>query len=291
MDLSVIIEQLAGEQVRRSRMIRAVNKLDNAAAAVVRRQLGWRYDTEEGERKKMNARAMAIRDKIYGGKAVAEADRYVAAAVEREVEVFRLSRDPLVKLRARCEAEMVKLARQLPVYPWVKSVRGFGELSLGIIVGEAGDLSNYPSDPTKDGVDCLWKRFGLTPHRSQSASAWRRKRRDAEEDALASLDDEGKPKKRPGLTKDEWIALGYRPERNAESFATLNNQQAMLGPYKAEYDRQKARFLAAGKRKMHAHEHGLRCMRKAMLEDLWRVWNGQEPKKRGDVEVPLEQAA
>ncbi|MDF3606524.1 hypothetical protein PE067_10470 [Paracoccus sp. DMF-8] len=48
-----------------------------------------------------------------------------------------------------------KLAKQLPIAPWVASVRGLGWGSVAAIVGEAGDLSQYPS------VAGVWKRLGL----------------------------------------------------------------------------------------------------------------------------------
>jgi hypothetical protein len=253
-----IIEQLQGEQVRRLRSIRAINRLDNAAAALVRRELGWRYDTPEADRGKINARAKGLVSALYDGKPVKEADQRITALVAGEVELYRLARTPLITFRNETEKTMRKLARQLPAWPWVESVRGFGDLAFAVMVAEAGDLAKYP------GTAQLWKRFGLTPYQGKAASTWRRK---------------------GGLTADEWQAYGYRPSRNAESYAVLGDplfkQQTMVGGvYRAVYDREKARFLAREETKMHAHMHGLRCMRKAALEDLWRVWQGRPPKER-----------
>lgn len=74
----------------------------------------------------------------------------------------RLASEPFINARALLNAERLqtekmleKLAKQLPVWPWVEAVRGFGPLSLAAIVGEAGDLGNY-AGPAK-----LWKRMGL----------------------------------------------------------------------------------------------------------------------------------
>lgn len=253
-----IIEQLQGEQVRRLRAIRAVNRLDNAAAAMVRRELGWRYDMAETERGKMNARAKGIVSALYDGKPVKEADQETAAEIAGEVEIFRTAREPLVTFRLNTEKTMRKLAKQLPAWSWVESVRGFGDLAFAVIVAEAGDLSSYPDRHR------IWKRFGLTPYQGKAASTWRRK---------------------GGLTAEEWEDFGYKPARNAESYAVLGDplfkQQTMIGGvYRAVYDREKARFMERGETKMHSHMHGLRCMRKAAIEDLWRVWNGHKPKER-----------
>lgn len=57
--------------------------------------------------------------------------------------------------RTATEKVLAKMVRKLPVYPWAKSVYGFGDLSLAAIVGEAGDVGSYKS------VSALWKRMGL----------------------------------------------------------------------------------------------------------------------------------
>ena len=256
--MTAITDQLAELQVRRLGYIRAVNRIDNAAAALVRRYLGWRYDTPEAERTKINAKAKAIVGALYNGKETAAADAEVIALIAADVLNYRNAREPFVTARSAIEKTMRKLAHQLPAWSWVESVRGFGNLAFAVIVAEAGNLAAYPDRHR------LWKRFGLTPHAGQAASTWRRK---------------------GGLGADGWIALGYKPARNAESYAVLGDplfrqQSVIAGPYRGVYDREKARFLADGKTKGHAHMHGLRCMRKAAIEDLWRVWNGQPAKER-----------
>ena len=266
----MIIDQLAELQVRRTGYIRAVNRIDNAAAALARRHLGWRYDTPEAERSKVNARAKAIASTFYAGKEQKEADAAVAATLAPDLENYRQAREPFVKARVEIEKAMRKLAHQLPAWKWAETVRGFGDLAFAVIVAEIGeDLAGYKrrdSDGGRGPVDRIWKRFGLTPHAGHAASTWRRK---------------------GGLDAEEWSAFGYAPKRNAESYAVLGDplfrqQSVIAGPYRAVYDREKARFLAGGKPKGHAHNHGLRCMRKAALEDLWRAWNGRLPKERGD---------
>jgi hypothetical protein len=50
---------------------------------------------------------------------------------------------------------MVKLTMQLPIAPFIKETKGLGEPSAATIIGEAGDLSKYPS------IAGVWKRLGL----------------------------------------------------------------------------------------------------------------------------------
>ena len=268
--MSAITDQLAELQVRRLGYIRAVNRIDNAAAALARRHLGWRYDTPEAERTKLNAKAKTIVATIYAGKEAAESDAEIVNLIAADVMNYRLGREPFLNARAAIEKAMRKLAHELPAWPWVESVRGFGDLAFAVMVAEAGDLANYPDRHR------LWKRFGLTPYADptglkQAASTWRRK---------------------GGLDAAGWEAIGYKPARNAESYAVLGDplfrQQSMIGgPYRSVYDREKARFLEAGQKRGHAHMHGLRCMRKAALEDLWRVWNGHVAKERTGGQAPV----
>ncbi len=52
------------------------------------------------------------------------------------------------KPRLKYENRMKKMVEQLPVYDWMKSIPGFGELGLAQIIATTGDLSNY-SGPYK----------------------------------------------------------------------------------------------------------------------------------------------
>ena len=62
-------------------------------------------------------------------------------------------------MRKPIEKTMEKFAGELHVAPWVlePAQKGFGLPSLAVVVGEAGDLANYPN-PGK-----LWARFGGHP--------------------------------------------------------------------------------------------------------------------------------
>ena len=68
---------------------------------------------------------------------------------------FRECQDLLLKQQKLQEKKLKALAKQLPVWSWVETVRGVGPLSLAQMIGELGDLSGY-SNPAKP-----WKRMGL----------------------------------------------------------------------------------------------------------------------------------
>ena len=57
--------------------------------------------------------------------------------------------------RKATEKQLEKMAKDLHVWPWVESVKGFGAMSLASVIGEAGDLSRFNT------VSKLWKRMGL----------------------------------------------------------------------------------------------------------------------------------
>jgi hypothetical protein len=57
--------------------------------------------------------------------------------------------------RKDLEKQINKLTKELPAYEWIESIKGIGALSYGGLIGEAGNLTNYP------GVSHLWKRMGI----------------------------------------------------------------------------------------------------------------------------------
>lgn len=133
-----------------------------------------------------------------------ESDDAKKAARKRNEDLFRVvSNDPtheyyeniepylsaMAPLEARAESyakDLAKLAKMLPVYPWVKSVKGFGDVSFATIVGEAGDIGTYRSH------SALWKRMGV---------------------AVIDGNRQGNPG--AGATAEDWITHGYRKQRRS----------------------------------------------------------------------------
>jgi hypothetical protein len=246
------LDQLAELQVRRKFYIGAVNKQTNAAKALVRRYMGWRYDSDDAERERMNNEAASIVAAALSGK--------MAAGVMPDLMVVRAAIEPMQNARDAVEKEMKRVVRTLPVFAWAKEVRGFGELGLAVVLAEAGDLAKYP----KKGH--LWKRLGLAAHDGKAYSTWRR---------------EG------GLTAEQWVTAGYSPRRRAEMFAVVSeplfrHQSMSDGPYRAIYDRRRAATAIAHDdwTKGHSHADGLRIMTKHLIRDLWNAY------RRAIVPVP-----
>lgn len=252
MPASPLIDQLAELQVRRKFYIGATNKQTNAVKALVRRFLGWRYDTEEEDREKTNARAAKIVATALAGKEQKPEDMATFGAIAADLAVVTSAIEPLHKARHQVELDMKKLARSLPVAEWAKGVHGLGELGLAVIIAEAGDLSKYP----KKGH--LWKRLGLAVHGDKAYSTWRMK---------------------GGLTAEQWTEAGYSPRRRAEVYAVISEplfrqQTVVQGPYRVRYDSRRAATAITHEdwTKGHSHMDALRVMTKYLLRDLWKEW-------------------
>ena len=253
-------ERLQELQVRRRFWIKTITRQDNALGALARRAMGWRYDATEKEREKVNGRAASLVSALLKGKDVKPEDAAIAAAIMADVAAAQAARDPMVRQRAEIEREMKRIARTLPVAEWQASVRGFGDMGLAVVVGEAGDLSNY-ANPAK-----LWRRLGLAPYQGHAGKTWRI------------------PGWRPrALSSEEWSDYGYSAQRLAQVYGVVSEplMKACAGTvYRAVYDHAKASFAERASSPAHAHAHAMRVMTKALVLDLWRVWHGMPPRDR-----------
>lgn len=68
---------------------------------------------------------------------------------------FLLSIEHFETPRKAIEKDIEKLAKKLPAWKWIESIKGIGALSYGGIIGESGDITKYRS------VAALWKRMGV----------------------------------------------------------------------------------------------------------------------------------
>lgn len=173
---------------------------------------------------------------------------------------FISARSLLEKERKSTENQMKKMAKQLPAYEWVATVRGFGDLGFAMIVGEAGDLSNYAT------VSKLWKRLGL------AVIDGGRQRRVSGPDALMH---------------------GYSPIRRSvvwtigDSLFRGGGEYADVCRARKDVERQKAEaegLIVAPSAKIpaknkeayrsdgHIHNRAKRYMEKRLIRDLWRAW-------------------
>ena len=152
-----------------------------------------------------------------------------------------------------------------------EAVRGFGAVSLAVIVAEAGDLSAYP----KEGH--LWKRMGL-----------------------AVMDGVRQGGLSKGAASEDWIEHGYNATRRSKMFVIGDVLIKTAGVYREVYlarkDYERARAEAAGLAVLpsakigkanaatsisdgHIHRRAQRYMEKRLLKDLWQAWNRPEANK------------
>lgn len=233
------------------------SRCDRAVEAYIRIRLGYRTVDDEGnpapeaERKKLSALAVRIKAAVENGEDSPAGTEALAASVAMIVERNKIGRAVWDEFRAMTEKNMIALAKQLPVWSFVESVRGVSALGLAVIVGEAGDLGGYP----KKGH--LWKRLGM-----------------------AVLDGKRQGNPGAGATTEDWIAHGYKKQRRAQIWAMLDDvmlrQQwqggEARGPYGAAYARKKAEYLAREWTPGHADKAARRYMAKMFLRDLWKAW-------------------
>lgn len=238
--------QLRELQAQRETVVRQMTRLTNGAKAMARRALGWQPDLEDEGREKLNRMASKLIKDIEKGNPSDPEHVKAATAIAGLVLSTLQARSVLADFRKKLEKRMVALAEQLPVWLWVKDIRGCGALGLAQIIGEAGDLSGY-ANPAK-----LWKRFGLAPKESY---------------AMVKLDGEvghTVPRRRRSVM---WSIGDALIKANGD------------GSYKTLYDKRKAYEHERDPEmsKMYAHRRAQRYMEKRLLRDLWQAWKAAAP--------------
>jgi transposase len=200
---------------------------------------------------KLTLQIKAVLRRLNGGDRV-EAEKQYTRIMKGEdstaamaVASLILAREPLEQQRKAYEKALEKLGKQVPIYPFTESIKGFGALALAKTVGECGDLSAYPS------VSGVWKRAGLAVINGG------RQRRVSGEAALEH---------------------GYNPERRsvfwniADPLLKSQGKDENAGPYRRIYDRRKAYELTRVETAGHAHNRAMRYMTKELLKDLTLAW-------------------
>jgi len=232
-DLVAVIRDLQRQRVtlQRSRIM-----IDNRLVANVATIQGYHAGMEETERKERFDRA---RKEIERVKVEEKNESDKSVDIGPLVPSVSLARDGFYKMEKNIELLMEKHAKQLPIYPWLRLTdqRGFGLLSLAIVIGEAGDLSNY-ANPGK-----LWRRMGCAPY-----------------EGTAGMLMGSTHRMRKDLSSEEWEDYGYSPRRRSVVYviseALLKGNGAReanpqtgkpaipAGPYAARYVQKKAEAIA-----------------------------------------------
>ena len=261
--------------------VKVQQKIDRALESFVRQRMtGWTSDASEAERNKYNR----------------EVKQLIAAAREGEgkerlaflVKNADVSRRVWDEMRDGTEAELEKMAGELHVASWIKSVPGAGLKGLAYILGETGPLDNYPN-PEK-----LWKRLGFAPYDGYAGSTWKRQT--------------WRPRQ---LTKDEWIANPFSGERYAQMYQialwlwakqwiskkkTGGTRGRPNGRYGELYAARRSHTDVSHPEWTDGHRHSdaLRVMFKQYLVDLWEVWVDRSydlGHGKGDAQASLAEIA
>lgn len=256
-EIEEICLQLRDLQKRRRYWMTQKLATINRLAAHLRLQLGWSPDLDKAQSDRIKKLALKLIAKRGEGSEFAELISLTLAMLE-----------PVDAAKKRTEKSMSAYAKQLPVWSqWAEGVRGFGVMSLATIVGEAGDLGNYPTKGH------LWKRFGLAPKAGHAYATW---------------------KSRGGLMAEDWVEAGYSPQRRsimwnvgapliklidadyrdvylrrkAEERAKAEAQGLTIAPAAKIPRKRAAEFISEG----HIHRRAQRYMEKRLLRDLWQAW-------------------
>lgn len=190
-DVPTLCAELQALQRQRAVILKSRNMQATRLQAVVAGTLGYSSGLPEPERRKKFDEAAALIARVNAGEAECGFSRLI-----RETQI---GIDAFNGYKKELEKEMIAHAARLPVAAWVAAParRGFGLLMLAVVVGETGDLSNYPN-PAK-----LWKRLGCAPitfgGKSLMGSTWQRGK-------------EGK------LPAEVWEAAGYSPRRRSIAY-------------------------------------------------------------------------
>lgn len=279
--LSATVSDLQALQRQRTVYIKSMTMVSNRLQAIVAGTMGYHTGLTDKERIKLFGDAGKLIKRIVRDGEEHDMRGIVLAHTE--------SLDALNAMRVPIEKQMETLAKMLSVAEWVQAPeqKGFGMPSLAVVVGEAGDLANYPN-PGK-----LWARFGCHPYEKDGenhmGATWKSRAR------------------KPGVVKlssEDWEAFGYSPRRRSIAYLIGENliKQNGDGPYRRRYDVKKAEAAEKhpdwirckkcegggrnGKGKCsnckgtgevwkHCHLHGMLLAAKLLLRELWAEWNGR----------------
>lgn len=233
-------------------------KLNNGlTATIATASLGYHGGLDEKERKKLWREAEKLIRQVDKGDPI-ESERSSCVGL---IRISQQSRQGYADFEESLYKAMQNKAKQLPVASWVDHPdrRGIGIGIVATIIGEAGDLFNYPN-PAK-----LWRRLFGAPFEKNGEvhmpSCWR-----------------GGTKTK--LSSAEWEEVGYNPRRNATMYQLRENivMQNGSGPYRRRYDYAKARAKEVHPdwTDGHCHAHGQLLAAKLVVKDLWIAWWGDD---------------
>lgn len=246
-----LCQELMELQRKRATLIRMRVMNENSLAATIAVADGYSTKLTEKERKERFDAARSV-IKIVSNEEASHPYADVIMATRVGIEAYE-------KQQSLVEKQMIRRAKQLPVAAWAEEQeqRGFGLISLAVLIGECGDLSGYDS-PAK-----VWRRMGLAPWTfagvTHMGSTWR-------------YGKEGK------LPAEEWCAFGYVPRRRSICYVFGENLvKQNHSCYRARYDEAKADATAKHPdwKPLRCHRHAMLLATKLLLKRCWKRWHGQ----------------
>jgi hypothetical protein len=155
-------------------------------------------------------------DKEMAAKTYSEAAKDPDHTFRGQISPYLASLEILDKQQAEYEKHLVKDVKSLPIFAWAKSIKGFGDLSLACIIGEASGYRNddgtFYSVGDFKSVSALWKRMGL---------------------AVINGSRQGNPGK--GATAEDWIAHGYSKTKRSLMWNVGNSLILSMGKFRPLY--------------------------------------------------------
>ena len=254
LDLPTLIETIVGLYRNREGLVNSRTRLINVIKArcrdVTRRMIcgGPKCDGPE-----LCAKDMAEAAKLYlalHGKGTHPRSSGIAEFGAVMISAYR-QLDPEI---ANCEAALRVLARRLPVIEWVDGVSGVAEISLAKIIGEAGDLSRFPTHSKF----WKWMCVGLVDGEAQ------RKHKDKDKAILNAF----KPSRRAVVWN---IGAGIMKAQIRKHKDT--KERYAIGPYGQLYIDRRAYLEKRDGVKPGQNNHAQRYVEKKFLRSLWEVWN------------------
>lgn len=301
--LDTVCQSLRELQRVRTAALKSRLMMENRVRAYVATNMGYKADLDEKARRKKHEEAQALINRVVTG--LEESPMKSIILCSREgIDGF----DDEVERNEKLIVAQVKLLPQY-ILDWVDAPkqRGVGRLSLGKIVGEAGNISNYST------VAKLQRRMGCIPWtfngQTLMGSSWNF--------GVGKFDNgKDKPAKK-ALPKSEWSEYCYSGRRRSvmyvigENLIKLNfldgdseertsvvsaktvkqgagsskngkasdhatkTDGSCAGPYRSRYESSRAKMLAdhPDRQPQWLHRHGMLMAVKLLLKNLWVCWN------------------
>lgn len=275
--IRTIVTELVQLQKMRKFSIRSQSRCNGSIESLIASVIGFRLDDDERTRKSVFARAKAYRLRVEDGGEGQNQDETQSAvalsAITPAILKSAAARQPWDDERWTVEKEMERLAKQLPIYPFVASVRGLGAKGFAVLVAEAGiPLGDYRT------VSGLWKRLGLAVIRGEC----QRKKTNKEAAAEHGYS--------PGRRAEVWSICSYSlflaQWRGADEEVGIPARP--IGPYGEVYAK---RRLHTAQRvietenlsfsdptkwtEARSHNDACRVMTKRLMLDLYLAWRGE----------------